>query len=74
MKMFLFFVDFMKGEIYGNYLEELDKERVSNGKQYPLNEATKYGQVIRYAPLSAMVSVAKLNEEELKELHRLQTA
>lgn len=73
MYMFIFFVDEERGEIYGNYLHKLDETRISNGMSYPTEERTKYGQIIRYYPLSAMIPIRKLSREEICELKRLRS-
>ena len=73
INMFIFFVDEDCGKIYGNYLHELDKPRVSNGMSYPSEERTKYGQVIRYYPLEAMIPIRELTSEEICELKRLRS-
>lgn len=69
--IFIFFVDENKGAIYGNYLHELDKPRVSNGIAYPFEEPTRYGQTIKYYPLEAMLAVRELTCNEISELKRL---
>lgn len=67
MRMFIFFVDDEKGEIYGNFLHELDKPR----KQYPLDEMTRYGQIIRYYPLEAMIKIRPLTQSEILTIRTL---
>ena len=68
MMMFIFFVDPRKKEIYGNFLHELDKQRISNGMLYPLDEKTKFGTWIRYYPLEAMIHIADLSNYEVSAL------
>lgn len=71
MNMFVFFVDVEKGLIYGNYLHELDKPRISNGDAYPFEEFTKHGGMIRYFPLEAVIPVRKLTDDEINNLKHL---
>ncbi|MBQ7594066.1 MAG: hypothetical protein IJU48_06920 [Synergistaceae bacterium] len=67
MKMYVFFVDELEGKIYGNSLEELDKPRISSGKNYPLDSNS-----IRYYPLEAMRIHRLLTDEEKSQLRQLQ--
>lgn len=84
MKMFVFFVDESKAEIYGNYLHELEKPRKviiertnrKGGKElhalyYPLNQRGDDGKMIRYYPLKAMKLIRILTSEEISEFKRL---
>lgn len=65
MRMFIFFIDEAKCEIYGNFLDVLDKKRVFNGKEYPCNEKTSEGKIIRYYPYGAMIKIKNLTCEEV---------
>ena len=69
--IFIFFVDENKNAIYGNFLHELDKSRISNGFLYPFEEKTRFGQTIIYFPLNAMLLVRFLTSYEIAELKRL---
>ena len=67
IKMFVYFIDELEGKIYGNYLDELDKPRISSGKKYPLDSNS-----IRYYPLDAMKIIRLLTDDEKNELRKLQ--
>lgn len=72
-RIFLFFVDEIRLEIYGNYLDELEKPSTVKGVSYPFNLECKGGRVIRLYSLENMVTIAKLKAEtaaQLKELSR----
>lgn len=73
MRLFMFFCDETAGGIYGNYLDELDKSRLDDGRLYPVNEADKFGNVIRYYPLSAMLPVAVFSSEEKEKFINLRS-
>jgi len=77
IKIFLFFVDEKKEEIYGNYLNILDQPRTINYSginiEYPIEEETKYGTIIRYWPLSAMKMICKLNSDQIESLNSYST-
>ena len=73
IRIFLFFVDEKKGEIYGNYLDLLDKKRIEHrrdGKyvQYPLEQSTINRTSIRYWPTSAMELICKLDNAQIEML------
>ena len=73
LRVFLFFVDEDKKEIYGNWLDELDKEKFEfNPKdrmiKYPLEQ-----KGIRYFPLSSMKSICKLTKEQVEEIRKFTT-
>lgn len=65
MKFFLAFVDEMKGEIYGNSICELEKERTVFGKLYPFNMPTRRGVILRIWPLEAMNHIAHLRDSDV---------
>lgn len=69
-RMIIYFVDSIKGEIYGNYLDELDKPRRSQNISYPRDEYIG-GREIRYFPLEAMKKIRDLTDNEKFELQRL---
>ena len=73
IRMFIFFIDEVKGKIYGNFLDVLDQKRICNGREYPLNEKTKYNVVIRYYPYEAMIKLKKLSNEELAYFQKLRS-
>ena len=73
IRMFIFFIDEVKGKIYGNFLDVLDQKRICNGREYPLNEKTKYNVVIRYYPYEAMIKLKKLSNEELDYFQKLRS-
>ena len=75
IRVFLFFVDGKLGEVYGGYLDELDKETQIEvrGKivSYPLKEKnfSAVGHYIIYFPLELMKrNIKKLTEDEVQEL------
>jgi len=73
LRIFLFFIDEDKEEIYGNWLDKLDKEKFEfnlKGRmvKYPLEQ-----KGIRYFPLSLMKSICKLKEEQVKEIKKFTT-
>ena len=73
IKIFLFFVDEKRGEIYGNYIDTLDEKRIEQRKdgkfvQYPLEQSTANGIRIRYWPISAMRLICKLDNEQIEML------
>lgn len=72
-RIFLFFVDEIREEIYGNYLDVLEKPSTVKGVSYPFNLECKGGRIIRLYSLENMVILAKLKAEtaaQLKELSR----
>jgi len=73
LRIFLFFIDEDKKEIYGNWLYKLDKEKFEFDKkgriiQYPFKQNN-----IIYFPLSSMENVCKLTEEQVEEIKKYST-
>ena len=64
--IFLFFIDKSLNKIYGNFLTEL----VKPFNNYPIIAETKTGKKI-YFPLTNMLNLAELTEEESTELCKL---
>lgn len=74
MPVFLFFVDENKGEVYGNKLSELEKEHLVQGNNYPLKQnGIIYFPVIKGDGSENMISIAKLSEEDVEQLKKLNT-
>ena len=73
ISMRIYFVDSKCGRIYGNYLCELDKPRMSEGRSYPREESSWNGQLIRYYPLDVMIPIRDLTNEEICVLNRLRS-
>jgi hypothetical protein len=74
VRVFLIFVDWEAGEVYGGFLDELERQReVKTGKGrfwYPRTE--NYGRSeIRYFPLAAMHKVGTLMPDEASDLKQL---
>ena len=68
----LVFVDEERGEIYGNYLHELDKPTVYKGMNYPKTIGHTGGaNVTRYFPLCNMIHLRQLSLNEVNLLKRL---
>lgn len=65
LKVFIFFIDEMIGKIYGNFINELEKEKTISGKKYPSIEPTKYGKEIIYFPLENMIDIKELTQEQI---------
>lgn len=63
LRVFIAFVDEVERQIYGNTLDELMKTRISENSVYP-----KDFDGIRYFPLSAMIVISALTEEQCEEL------
>lgn len=63
LPVFLFFVDEMEKEIYGNWLSELEKPRIIEHKGKIINYPLQYNGII-YFPLECMRAVGILTEEE----------
>ena len=63
MPFWLFFVDEMLGQIYGNNLDELEKHRHVDGVDYPFVLNTRKDD-IRLWPLEAMLKVTDLTDEQ----------
>lgn len=72
MDAFLFFVDEKQRAIYGNFLSELEKPAKITVGRYIHNYPKREGRII-YFPLAHMVEVAKLTEDQARELERLST-
>jgi hypothetical protein len=70
MPFWLVFVDEAMGQIYGNTIEELDKKRAENGRNYPLLWEGKNSTTI-YWPLSAMLVFRKLSDVDIDTLKQL---
>ncbi len=70
LKIFIFFVDDQRGEVYGNFLNKLmaPKERTDIGKTYPLIERN-----IIYFPLSNTISITKLTDPQIREIRKHST-
>jgi hypothetical protein len=68
MAFWLIFVDENTNEIYGNRITELEKQRVFEGRYYPMHIRTRFGKQVRLWPLSAMIRIATLNDSEANEL------
>lgn len=62
----LYFTDESYGLLYANKINELEKQRKYNGIEYPWDHGLQ-----RYWPISAMIPLTKLNEEEIEILKRL---
>jgi len=67
MPVFLFFIDDVKNEIYGNWLSELEKEYNDGKIKYPLRKNGKTGIKI-YFSLNSMRHISFLNGNEIKEI------
>lgn len=69
IRVAIYFVDDIAGKIYGNYFDELEKERVIEvrGKEmhYPFNH-----NGIRYYPTSAMKTIIILTDEQVSEIKK----
>jgi hypothetical protein len=70
MPFWIVFVDEMLGKIYGNTIEELDKPRTVDGKDYPF-EWHDSEKATRYWPIDAMLVFRKLDERDLEVLRGL---
>lgn len=67
--IFLIFVDEAKSEIYGNYLSKLIEEKIEGNIIFPHQFISKRdGKSITTFPLSSMVPIAKLTDDQIKEL------
>lgn len=70
--VFLAFVDEERGEIYGNYLHELDKPTVYKDMKYPKTIGHKGGgNLTRYFPLCNMLRLRYLTFNEANFLKKL---
>lgn len=63
MPFWLFFVDEMLGQIYGNEISKLEEHRHVDGVDYPFVLNTRSDQ-IRIWPLEAMVKISALSDEQ----------
>ncbi len=72
LPIFLFFVDEMKGEIYGNWLTKLELPYKINKLTYPLIQKGSTGDRI-YFPLCHMITIDKLTNDEIKALKKHST-
>lgn len=70
LNVFIFFVDENMGEIYGNWLSELEKRRECYGITYPYTENFG-GTRIRLYPIKAMRHISKLDIESAEILKKL---
>jgi hypothetical protein len=68
MPFWVVFVDEYLNKIYGNTLEELEKERIDGDLKYPRNMVTKDGKEIRIWPLSAMIEIGEISTKESEDL------
>lgn len=72
MAVFLAFVDEERGEIYGNYLHELDKPTLYKGMHYPKTIRYADSKIhMRYFPLGNMRHLRYLTEKEINYLKAL---
>lgn len=67
LKLFIYFVDEIKGTIYGNELNELCKE--VEDKRYPMKQ-----KGIIYFHLDNMIELAKLTKEDIAEIKKYNSA
>lgn len=65
--VFVFFVDDCLKKIYGNFLHVLDEPREYCKMKYP-GTFSRNRMTIRYYPLSAMVKIADLSDEDINIL------
>lgn len=63
MPFWVFFVDEMLGQIYGNEISKLEEHRLIDGVEYPFVINTRSDQ-IRIWPLKAMLKVSDLSDEQ----------
>jgi hypothetical protein len=70
--IFLFFIDDIKNEVYGNWLHELEKEYYDYDSKikYPLQQSGRTGEKI-YFSLKTMKHIAFLEKKEIEELKQL---
>jgi len=66
----IWFVDCVKGEIYGNTLDKLKEMKIVNGKTYPSPESNVDGTII-YFPYENMVKYAYLTEEQIEVIKKV---
>ena len=67
MPFWLFFVDEMLGQIYGNEISKLEEHRNIDGVDYPFVLSTRSDQ-IRIWPLEAMLTISNLSGEQKSAL------
>lgn len=67
--VFIAFVDEEKKEIYGNFLNELSKNRTVGGVEYPLKQ-----NGIIYFPLQAMKTLRTIDDTTAQKLKTLSTS
>ena len=68
MPFWVVFVDEAQRTIYGNTIQELEKERIVNGQVYPFQIETKYGKKIRLWPLASMIEIDVISDEDSDRL------
>jgi hypothetical protein len=68
IKVFVFFIDEMLGEIYGNFIQELEKPAEINGVKYPL----MLNKIIVF-PLKNMRKIAEISDEDCEYLKKHST-
>lgn len=71
MPFWLFFVDEMQKEIYGNELQILEEKRILDGIEYPKIINASNNQQIRLYPLEAMKHIAYLSDADVQKLKDL---
>lgn len=84
LRVFLAFVDHDRQQIYGNWLDELEKTRIvrhewiddrgrkwSKNRRYPLRQPNSKGVMEIYFPLEAMDDISDLTDEAVARLASL---
>lgn len=71
MPFWIVFVDEGQRAIYGNAIEELEKARTEGGISYPWVMTPRAGKPLRLWPLSAMLPIASISEEDVHSLTAL---
>lgn len=71
MPFWIIFIDELMHEVYGNTIENLEKPRKLEGKNYPLEMKTKNGDHIHLWPLTAMIKIGDLDENIIQQLTSL---
>jgi Holliday junction resolvase len=66
--VFIFFIDELKKQIYGNFLTKLEQKTENKNIQYPFIQKTKKSIEIIYFPLLHMINVCNLDDEQVKYL------
>ena len=69
--VFVFFVDEKLAEIYGNWLHELEKPAEHEGRRFPYNMTTRWGQELRLYHYNSMRHIADIAKEEAELLKNL---